>query len=112
MKGRTWYLDRVVLPCIDDDYDEGEFIYRRGDKEYKIAGPIDPWREEVIMPEPKQKFPHKFRLLDDDGQVYAVGHSSDNSSEDAFAPLDWAEGVWGCTAIEYYNPVTYEWELL
>lgn len=112
MATKRWYFDGVVLPCIDDDYYEGQYIYRRGDKEYQLDFPDDPWKVVVRMPEPEQKFPYKFRVLDDDGVVYATGYSADNSSEDAFAPLDWAASQWGCTYIEYCNPETGEWEML
>ena len=43
---------------------------------------------------------HKFRLLDDDGTVYAYGLSTDDSS---FSPLDKYEPMYGCVSIEYKN---------
>ena len=52
---------------------------------------------------------YKFRLLDDDGIVYAYGISSDDSS---FSPLDKYSDWYGVTMIEYKNPETLEWELL
>ena len=52
--------------------------------------------------------PHAFRLLDDDGEVYYHGRSSDNSSEAAFQPLDWAMAHAGCTTIQYRNGSTWE----
>lgn len=52
---------------------------------------------------------HCFRVLDDDGTVYAYGRSDDDSS---FDPLDeYAAGAWGCTRIEYKNDKD-EWEEL
>lgn len=53
-----------------------------------------------------------FRLLDDDGVVYAYGKSTDCSSEAAFAPLDRYESDYGCTEIQYRNPVTGKYETL
>lgn len=50
-----------------------------------------------------------FRLLDDDGIVYAYGKGTDNSS---FAPLDRYMYDYGCTMIEWKNPETGKYELL
>ena len=55
---------------------------------------------------------YDFRLLDDDGEVYAYGKSTDNSSEAAFAPLDRYMYEYGCTEIQYKNPATGEYETL
>lgn len=55
---------------------------------------------------------YDFRLLDDDGIVYAYGKSTDNSSEDAFEPLDCYEYVYGCTEIQYKNKQTGVYETL
>jgi hypothetical protein len=58
----------------------------------------------------KHELPHEFRLKDDDGEIYYEGRSDDNTSEDAFEPLDWANAGSGCTSIEYLNDG--EWEIL
>ena len=50
-----------------------------------------------------------FRLLDDDGEVYAYGKSTDNSS---FAPLDRYMYDYGCTEIQYKNKITGKYEML
>lgn len=42
---------------------------------------------------------HKFRLLDDDGVIYAYGF---NKNKD-FEPLDYYQGIYGCVNIEYKN---------
>ena len=48
-----------------------------------------------------------FRLLDDDGVVYAYGKSTnDGSTESAFAPLDRYMPEYGCTEIQYRNKST------
>lgn len=52
---------------------------------------------------------YRFRLLDDDGIVYAYGVSTDDSS---FAPLDRYEYVYGCTEIQYKNPKTGKYKTL
>ena len=45
---------------------------------------------------------HRFRLLDDDGEVYYEGLSDDCDSEGAFAPLDdFGQSYAGCTEIHY-----------
>jgi len=57
--------------------------------------------------------PHHFRLFDDDGELYFEGVSDDDSSEDAFSPLDeYAMPSYGCTEIQYLNPTTKEYETL
>ena len=55
---------------------------------------------------------HNFRLLDDDGEVYAYGKSTDDSSEDAFIPLDDFMYDYGVTEIQYKNPETGKYETL
>lgn len=57
----------------------------------------------------KKHMIHKFRLLDDDGTVYAYGVSDDDSS---FNPVDYYEGSYGCVVIQYKNKVTGEYETL
>lgn len=52
---------------------------------------------------------YKFRLLDDDGDVYAYGFSTNDSS---FAPLDRYYPDYGVTEIQYKNPTTGKYETL
>lgn len=52
---------------------------------------------------------YKFRLLDDDGIVYAYGMST---RPDSFAPLDRYQWVYGCTEIQYKDPKTGKYETL
>lgn len=52
---------------------------------------------------------HSFRLLDDDGEIYAYGKSTDDSD---FAPLDRYMYDYGCTEIQYRNPATGKYETL
>lgn len=47
---------------------------------------------------------HRFRLVDDDGEIYYEGLSDDCDSQSAFAPLDdFGEGYAGCTEINYFD---------
>lgn len=50
-----------------------------------------------------------FRLLDDDGEIYAYGKTT---NPDSFAPLDRYAPDYGATMIEYKNPETGKYELL
>ena len=54
----------------------------------------------------------KFRLLDDDGEIYFYGYSSSCDDEAAFEPLDCYGEAYGCTMIEYKDPKTGEYEQL
>lgn len=53
----------------------------------------------------------KFRLLDDDKEVYYIGFSDDCDSERAFEPLDMFGAADGCTEIQYLNK-RGKWETL
>ncbi len=55
---------------------------------------------------------YKFRLLDDDGIVYAYGQATECDTENAFAPLDRYEYDYGVTEIQYKNPDTGVYETL
>ena len=47
---------------------------------------------------------HRFRLLDDDGEIYYEGLSDDSDSQRAFAPLDdFGKGYAGCAEIHYFT---------
>jgi len=51
---------------------------------------------------PGDEMPFKFRMYDDDGELYYEGVSSDNETEDAFLPLDdFGMPNAGCTDIKY-----------
>lgn len=58
----------------------------------------------------------RFRLLDDDCNVYYYGKMPDediNGDETiAFAPLDWAMNDAGCTIMEYYSKTDKAWKML
>ena len=57
------------------------------------------------------KLPFKFRMLDDDREIYFYGVSDDNRTEDLFAPLDcYGMPGYGCTEIQYLNDKTKKWE--
>ena len=55
-----------------------------------------------------QAMTEKFRLLDDDGIVYFYGYAT----EQEFDPLDEYGECYGCTMIEYKNPITKKYEML
>lgn len=57
----------------------------------------------------KKHMIHKFRLLDDDGEVYAYGVSDDDNS---FSPLDYYTYSYGVTEIQYKNKETGKYETL
>ena len=57
------------------------------------------------------ELPYRFKLYDDDGNLYYEGRSDDRDSEDAFEPLDWAIDNSGCIWIEYLQD-SGEWEQL
>ena len=50
---------------------------------------------------------YKFRLYDDDGELYFSGYSS---KMDSFVPLDYYGENFGCTRIDYYNEK--KWSML
>lgn len=43
---------------------------------------------------------HKFRILDDDGEVYCEGITNNSST---FKPLDFLTPLYGCTDIQYWE---------
>lgn len=62
-----------------------------------------------------ETLPFRFRLLDDDGNVYYVGKCGDldnASCEAAFGPLDWAMNDSGCTEMQYRKNTNEEWKTL
>lgn len=71
----------------------------------------DNGKDKVVCGKPDE-LDFKFRLLDDDGVVYAYGYSSSNDDEKAFAPLDAYSGAYGVTEIQYRNANTGKWETL
>lgn len=66
---------------------------------------------QVVAEKPKG-LDFKFRLLDDDGLVYAYGYSDSCDDEKAFEPLDFYEPLYGVTEIQYKEPETGEYETL
>jgi len=71
----------------------------------------DDGKDKTVCEKPKG-LDFKFRLLDDDGIIYAYGYSDDCDSEEAFQPLDRYMPDYGCTEIQYKNSTTGEWETL
>ena len=58
-----------------------------------------------------EELPYRFKLFDDDGNLYYEGRSNDRDSEEAFEPLDWSMFHAGCTSIEYLQD-NGSWEQL
>jgi transposase len=67
--------------------------------------------DKTVAPKPKD-LNYKFRLLDDDGRIYAYGYSDAENDEDAFEPLDYYGSLYGVTEIQYINPESGEYETL
>lgn len=59
----------------------------------------------------KDLMTHKFKLYDDDGELYYEGMATNQSFESAFEPLDWGMADSGCTDIKYLNE-DGQWESL
>lgn len=59
------------------------------------------------------RFTEKFRMYDDDGELYYEGVSTDSNSQGAFDPLDdFGQGNAGCVRIDYFNRENKRWEML
>jgi hypothetical protein len=58
----------------------------------------------------------RYRLKDDDGEIYYYIFSDINpdkgTEEELFLPLDWAMNYAGCTSIEYKDKETGEYKYL
>ena len=68
-------------------------------------------KEKILEKYGEAQHLYKFRLLDDDGIVYAYGLNTSCDDDSAFSPLDRYEPEYGCTSIEYQNS-NGEWEEL
>ena len=71
----------------------------------------DDGKNKVVATKPDDLH-YYFRLLDDDGLIYAYGYSSSDDDEDAFEPLDALQDDYGVTEIQYYNQSNKTWETL
>ena len=67
----------------------------------------DSGKDEIIAKKPKD-LNFKFRLLDDDKNIYAYGYCD----RESFAPLDYYQDAYGCTEIQYKNSITGNYETL
>ena len=54
----------------------------------------------------------RFKMYDDDGNLYFEGMLSANPDLDGFEPLDEFGITFGCTEIRYLNKATGKWETL
>lgn len=77
-----------------------------------VTEPIASYHYERLTEEERKRLVKiPFKLLDDDGELYAKGLCSDEDSENAFEPLDFASSEWGCTDIQFKNK-NGRWESL
>lgn len=61
---------------------------------------------EQVIPETEliiQKYPKRFKLLDDDEIVYFYGRMKDTNDMDEFEPLDEIGTSYGCTDIQVWE---------
>lgn len=63
-------------------------------------------RRVLVKPLPKQTL--KFRIKDDDGEVYFEGVMRQTDTEDLFYPLDRLGSGYGCTSIEILEKGRWE----
>lgn len=66
-------------------------------------------KEYITNGKKKGKNWYRFRLKDDDGEIYFYGYCSNNSS---FKPINQYGNSYGCTIIEYKNKKTGVYEIL
>ena len=64
----------------------------------------DDGQEKRLNADKSKKGLFKFRLLDDDGEIYFYGYSSSCDDNAAFEPLDEYGACYGCTEIQYKQP--------
>lgn len=86
-----WVITKVHL----EDRDDGPTEVGKGNHDIERANEL----------------PYKFKLYDDDGELYYEGRCNDRDGEDAFTPLDWAMHYAGCTEIRYLQD-SGKWEQL
>ncbi len=56
---------------------------------------------------------YRFRMYDDDGNLYYTGRCSSWDDDDALGPLDnFGAPNAGAVRIDYQNPTTKQWEVL
>ena len=92
----AWYIDKDL---VDDGVEVGNFWSNWIDRGNTLE-------------KCKRACKYKFRMLDDDGNLYYEGYSNDCNSEKAFAPLDdFGMPNAGCTEIQYKNNLG-KWETL
>jgi hypothetical protein len=90
----------ITKDKIDDNLSKGrtssDFDQNEWDKK-KVEGKTD-----------------KFRLLDDDGEIYFYGEwdGLNRAEWKAFAPLDEWGSAFGCTELQYKDKVSKEWKPL
>jgi hypothetical protein len=87
-----WIItEDVLFSCQKDN---NYVLYKSDDCPIDLKPPFDLDAITALMP-------HKFRLLDDDGNVVYVGYCSDHAGD----PLDWAMPYAGCTIMQCLDGV-------
>lgn len=51
----------------------------------------------------------RFKLYDDDGELYYKGRMSTDGGDDIFDPLDWAMSNVGCTELQIFDKSFNRW---
>lgn len=80
-----------------------------------FPGTMLPWSPQMKLAEATKAahaFKTKFRLYDDDDELYLSGLMKLDSDvmEAEFEPLDWAMDNFGCTRIDIFNHAKGIWE--
>lgn len=82
-----------------------------GDDDGTIGGHLAPKHLIELLRHPKRNQLEKFRMKDDDGQVYYYGYIA--GDYEGFEPLDdYGTPNAGCAWIEYKDKATGEWRVL
>ena len=90
---KTYYKITGENRSIFENEKFGRYVRNKGQKvEEKVVG-----------------LTYRFRCCDDDGEIYFWGVCN---KYDSFQPLDWEGGDYGCTYIEYKNPMTGRYEIV
>jgi len=82
---------------MSDLYHNGSFTVT----EAPIEG--SEFNDKEIVDKPYNFQTLKFRLLDDDKEVYFVGYMEETKSEALFYPLDTLGASYGCTEIQIFK---------
>ena len=96
-----WIITENLLYCCQKNNEYT--LYKSDDCPIDLNAPLD-------LDAIRTRMPHKFRLLDDDGNVYYIGYCDslddlDEHGHERFMPIDWAEPHSGCVVMQYVRAV-------